>query len=164
MLDGQYFHKGYVTRNISRAMEGLSNLYGMRFECIEASGEVQTQDGPKTIEMKLALGWHGNLEYELIEPLGGYVDFYREMLAEDATPRLHHTGVLVDDWAKLEADIAAHGLPVLVSGDLGEIRYAYVDTSAALGHHIEYMSESDAMWALRQSGSSRAELDRLKSS
>ena len=42
MLDGQYFHEGYVTRNLDRAREWLSRLYGMRFETLDASGAVQT--------------------------------------------------------------------------------------------------------------------------
>jgi hypothetical protein len=162
MLDGQYFHEGYVTRNLDRAREGLSRLYGMRFETLDASGAVQTPDGPAKIKMKLALGWHANLEIELIEPLAGHVDFYREMLGPDHTPRLHHTGVLVDDWARLETEIAAQGLRVVSSGDLGEIKYAYVDTRAALGHYVEYMWMSDAMWAARCAGTSTADLDRLQ--
>lgn len=161
MLDGRYFHKGYVTRNLARAIESLSKLYGMRFETIEAIGKVQTPEGGKSMEMKLALGWHGNLEYELIEPLSGYVGFYRDMLPDDHTPRLHHTGLLVDDWARLEAEIAAQGLRVVASGDLGEIRYAYVDTRAGLGHYVEYMWMSDAMWAARRAGTSGSDLDRL---
>ena len=161
MLDGQYFHKGYVTRDLARAMEGLSNLYGMTFETIDAVGKVQTPVGSQRMEMKLALGWHANLEYELIEPLAGYIDFYSEMLGPDHTPRLHHTGVLVDDWQRLESDIAAQGLPVIASGDLGEIKYAYVDTRAGLGHYVEYMWMSDAMWAARRAGTSTTDLNRL---
>ena len=111
--------------------------------------------------VKLALGWHANLEYELIDPLSGYVDLYRDILPDDHTPRLHHTGVLVNDWQRLESDIAARGLPVIVSGDLGEIKFAYVDTRAALGHYVEYMWMSDAMWAARQIGASGADLERL---
>lgn len=156
MLGGQYFHKGYVTRDLGRAMESLSSLYGMRWETLDASSD--------TMAMKLALGWHDNLEIELIEPLSGQVDFYREMLADDHTPRLHHTGILVDDWQRLESDIAARGLPVITSGDLGEIKFAYVDMRAALGHYVEYMWMSEPMWAARQAGTSTSDLKRLRPS
>ena len=59
------------------------------------------------------------------------------MLPDDHSPRLHHTGVLVGDWARLAADIAAKGLPIVTSGDLGEIKYAYVgDTRSNMGHSL----------------------------
>ena len=154
MLGGRYFHKGYVTRDLARAMESLTSLYGMRWEILEASSEAMA--------MKLALGWHDNLEIELIEPLSGQVDFYREMLGPDHTPRLHHTGILVDDWERLESDIAERGLPVITSGDLGEIKFAYVDMRAALGHYVEYMWMSEPMWAARQAGTSTSDLKRLR--
>lgn len=156
MLGGRYFHKGYVTRDLGRAMESLTNLYGIRWEILDTSSGAMA--------MKLALGWHDNLEIELIEPLSGQVDFYREMLAEDHTPRLHHTGILVDDWESLESDIAARGLPVVTGGDLGEIKFAYVDMRAALGHYVEYMWMSEPMWAARQAGTSTADLKRLRPS
>lgn len=161
MLDGRYFHKGYVTRDIARAMASLSDLYDMRFECFEATGAVRTPQGSDSMTVKLALGWHANLEIELIEPLSGYVDIYRELLPEDHMPRFHHSGVLVEDWQRLESDIAARGLPVSVSGDLGEIKFAYVDMRPALGHYVEYMWMSEAMWASRSAGSSSADLDGL---
>ena len=154
MLGGRYFHKGYVTRDLARAMESLTSLYGMRWEILEASSEAMA--------MKLALGWHDNLEIELIEPLSGQVDFYREMLGPDHTPRLHHTGILVDDWERLESDIAERGLPVITSGDLGEIKFAYVDMRAALGHYVEYMWMSEPMWAARRAGTSTSDLKRLR--
>ena len=149
MFKGQYFHHGYVTRDLSRGIEVLSKLYGVTFEHLKGTDNASPESGVPNVRVKIALGWHGNLEYELIEPVSGDVAFYREVFAEDHTPRLHHMGVLVSDWNRLEADIAARGLPVVLSGDLGEIKFAYVDTRAELGHYMEYMWMSDGMWASR---------------
>jgi hypothetical protein len=147
MLDGQYFHEGYVTRDLARAAETLTQLYGMKFDWLDVPGTEAAE-----IKIRLAVGWHGNLEYELIEPVSGDLDFYRDMLADDHVPRLHHTGVRVADWRRLEDDIAAKGLDVVASGDRGEIRFAYVDMRDTLGHYVEYMWMSDDYWAKRQRG------------
>ncbi len=106
------------------------------------------------LKVKIALGWHDGCEIELIEPIAGNVDFYHEALAADFAPRLHHTGVLVKDWDKLKADVAAGGFPVIMSGELGDINFAYVDLRAQLGHYVEYMWMSDSYrtWRWRGKG------------
>ena len=152
MFDGLHFHQGYVTRDIHKAVDFMSRLYGMTFTYLPIPDATESPEAVADVNVKIALGWHGNLEIELIEPIAGKVDFYREALAADFAPRLHHTGVLVQDWRRLKTDIAARGVPVVLAGELGDINFAYVDLRAELGHYVEYMWMSDSYRAWRWQG------------
>ncbi len=147
MLDGQHFQQAYITRDIARTMAQFEARYGMAFHCRETGADVWTPDGPRQVAAKVALGWHRDLQYELIEPISGHVDFYREVLTSDDVPRFHHMGFRVTDWDATLAAIAAEGMRAEVIGDVGEVKFVYADARAQVGHYLEYIWFSEARWA-----------------
>ena len=82
------------------------------------------------------MGARGGLIIELIEPVSGEVDFYRQALPEDGGALgLHHLAMLVplgdEAWRPVESLLANHGLvfeyTILIPD---RARLAYVDTRA----------------------------------
>jgi hypothetical protein len=76
MLDGHY-QNAYVTRDLDAAIALFRVQYGFNaFRRHEVSYECTTRAGRGTATVKLALGWIGNLQYELIQPVSGLIDIY----------------------------------------------------------------------------------------
>jgi hypothetical protein len=79
---------------------------------------------------------------ELIEPIGGEVDFYRRALPERGELGFHHLATYVplgdEAWSSIEDMLAGAGLrfdyTVLIPD---RVRAGYVDTTAQLGHYLE---------------------------
>lgn len=147
MLDGQHFQQAYITHDIERTIAEFEARYGMAFHCRETGANVWTPGGPERVAAKVALGWHRNLQYELIQPISGHVDFYREVLTDDDVPRFHHMGFRVADWDETLAAIEVEGLPIVLTGDAGEVKFVYVDAREKVGHYLEYIWFTEARWA-----------------
>jgi hypothetical protein len=79
---------------------------------------------------------------ELIEPVGGEVDFYRRALRDDGELGFHHVATYVplgdETWDSIGDLLAAEGLrfeyTVLIPD---RVRAGYVDTTGQLGHYLE---------------------------
>jgi hypothetical protein len=108
---------------------------------------VTTPAGRGPAENKLAFGWAGGLQYELIQPLSGQVELYTEALRDDGGMRFHHVCMRVRDLDAARAEIERHTLPIVYAGDTGATRFFYADARATLGHYLEYLQMSDEMWA-----------------
>ena len=93
---------------------------------------------PGDCHMSLSLGYAGDTQFELVQPLSGssiYTDFLNAK-----GEGLHHLGFIVEDEAKVTADFAANGFGVIQSGRLGTnpgMRFVYFDTEAAIGAVME---------------------------
>ena len=89
--------------------------------------------------MKLALGWIGELQYELIEPVSGLIDVYREGLSNAQPMHFHHVCMRVADWTEFRARIDRERRPVVMEGGTpGHLLWLYVDARDTLGHFLEY--------------------------
>jgi hypothetical protein len=134
----------YVTRDLDEGMSLLRKHYGVE------STEVPTQgatflvgDEPAEWDVRISMGARGGPIVELIEPVGGEVDFYRRFLPGDGSfgLRLHHLAAFVElgdeVWDSLSEMLASQGLrfeyTVLIPN---RVRAGYVDTTALLGHFL----------------------------
>jgi catechol 2,3-dioxygenase-like lactoylglutathione lyase family enzyme len=86
---------------------------------------------PVEFTAHIALGYAGDLQLELIQPVSGPT-VHAEFLAEHG-PGLHHVCFEVPDVDAACASAEAAGVPVLMRGSMmgGEIEFAYVDGAAA---------------------------------
>ena len=136
----------YVTSDLDRGRDLLRERFGVE-HCNEVptAGATFLKGGePAPWDVRIAMGARGGLIIELIEPVGGEVDFYRRFLPPDGSfgLRLHHwaTFVAVGDlvWKRLSDLLDAQGLrfdyTVLIPD---RVRAGYVDTTAELGHFLE---------------------------
>ena len=147
MLLGRHYQNAYVTRDLNAARDSLKARAEIRLEAgYEGPAALKTPSGPAVMELKLAFLWVGDLQMELIEPVGGQVDFYRDFLPDDASLRFHHACMRVDDWEDFRAKVDAQPYPLVFEGEAGPLKFLYLDARRDLGHYLEYTHMPDAVW------------------
>jgi hypothetical protein len=149
MLEGKHFQNAYVTRNIRKAIEDFKSRADIR-KLIEYEGttEVTTPAGLVKQTTKLAFVWVDDLQYELIEPVSGAVDIFRNALPADDLPVFHHICMRVDNWDEFRARVDRQSLPIVMERSIGDgLKFLYLDARSFLGHYLEYVWMSDASWA-----------------
>ena len=138
-----HFQNAYVTRDLDRALEMFRVQHGFdAFKRYEVSYECRTPAGTGTATAKLALGWIGNIQYELIQPVSGVIDVYADattsLAAERSLLYFHHICMRVDDWDQFRVQLDRDQLPVVVEGGTpGHLLWVYVDARKTLGHYLE---------------------------
>lgn len=138
---------GYATTDLDHAMEiWAEDFNATKFFVREAAPmAITTASGPKTMELRLAFAYVNGLMIELIEPVGGDIETYAEVLPEEGFGTvLHHTAFLLNgdlsEWDDLRDWMSASGHPVVLEGAVeDQARFAYLDTRSRLGHHLEYI-------------------------
>jgi Glyoxalase/Bleomycin resistance protein/Dioxygenase superfamily len=136
----------YVTADLDRGMELLGEKLGItNFTEVPTDGATFTKgDEPAEWDTRVAMGAKGGPIVELIEPVGGEVEFYRRFLPEDGENAVgfHHLAVLTplgdEAWESTRKLLGAHGMGydyTIIIPD--RARLAYTDTTALLGHWLE---------------------------
>jgi hypothetical protein len=146
LLQGHY-QNAYVTRDLDASIATMRVLYGIQdWLTYTAEMEVTTPAGKGPSANKLAFGWVGGLQYELIQPLSGQVGFYTEALRDDGGMRFHHVCMRKDDLDAARREVERHKLPIVYEGQTGVTRFFYADARATLGHYLEFVQMADATW------------------
>jgi len=105
--------------------------------------ETSYRGKPAPMTMKTALAQAGSMQIELIQPTGDGPSAYRDTVPM-GRPGFHHIALWSND---VDADIALYveqGFDVAARGRAsGIVDFAYIDTSAVLGHMIELVQGSD---------------------
>jgi hypothetical protein len=147
MLIGRHYQNAYVTRDLDAAMASVKARAEVRHESMfEGSTTLQTASGEAAMENRLAFLWIGDLQIELIQPVGGLVDFYRDVLPAGGGIAFHHICMRVDDWDGFRARVDRQPYPLVFEGKSGPLRFLYLDARRDFGHYLEYTNMPDAMW------------------
>lgn len=132
----------WVTDDIAATERLLSEQFDVaswtRMPDIVFGSDATTLRGePVEMVLHVSLGYAGDLQLELIEPVSG-PGIHREFLDAHG-PGLHHVCFEVDDLDAACASAEAAGVPVLMRGAMmdGEIEFAYVDGSAGGAPYVE---------------------------
>jgi len=151
-----HFQNAYITHDYDKAKKLLSDAFGLDdWLEIDADMRLRTPDGTKTSSVKVGLVWQGGHQIELIQPVSGYADHYTPVLPEDKsdpTPSFHHVCVRRDDLEAMRREIDELGLPFAFEGRVpdenGETAmvFIYLDARKTIGHFIEYIWATPAMW------------------
>lgn len=143
---------GYVTRDIDRAVSLIGlGLTASDFSRFDLPLVLETSDGEKAAQVRVATAWAGATQVELIEPVSGFIETYVAGLPEDEndpTPRFHHLAVRRESVDDMEREIAHLGLPLVFKTGGAGIQSAFVDARANLGHHLEFVCASPEGWQL----------------
>jgi len=137
---------GYVTTDLDRAIEFMSERFGLE-HCLKlpsAGATFLVGDEPAAWEAHFAMGSRGGLIIELIEPVAGEVGFYTRLLPRDGSfaVRFHHIATFIETgdeaWEQMRSLLHVSGLrfdyTVLIPN---RVRAGYVDLTAELGHYVE---------------------------
>lgn len=151
-----HHQNAYVTHDLDRAMEMMSDRFGIeKFDRMNPDMVVKTPDGDKPMAVRVASTWVGGLNIEIIQPVSGYVDHYLALAPadrSDATPRFHHMSFRRDDEPAMRREIAELGLPLAFEGPVSikdaipPLIFVYLDARQTLGHYIEYTWKSPEAW------------------
>jgi hypothetical protein len=144
----RHYQNAYVTSDIDRAVELVQREHGLtEVQRIDATNKVWTTNGEGEQTLKLAFIWAGKLQYELIQPVGGMVSLYSDAVRSDRLLQFHHVAMRCDDWDGRLADIERQGKKLALKGEVGAIKFLYVDARETLGHYLEYVSGPAEFWA-----------------
>ena len=133
----------YVTRDLDEGMALLRDRYGIESTEVPTEGATfLAGEEPAPWDVRVSMGARRGPIVELIEPVGGEVDFYRRALRDDGELGFHHVATYVplgdETWDSIGDLLAAEGLrfeyTVLIPD---RVRAGYVDTTAQLGHYLE---------------------------
>jgi hypothetical protein len=95
---------------------------------------------PASIDFSTALAQTGPIQIELIEQHSDGPSAYRDVYAK-GQEGFHHLCMMTNSF---DADLERHrleGSPVATQGAFGDMRFAYVDTRARLGHMTEIIED-----------------------
>lgn len=147
MLEGKHFQNAYVTRNIDQAIAEVQACSNIRkLIQTEVTVDVWTPKGQGSISTKLALMWVNDLQYEIIQPIGGDVELYVDALQDDGRPQFHHICMRVNDWDEFRQRIDQQPFPVVLEGGSDALKFIYLDARALLGHYLEYTWMTEERW------------------
>jgi Glyoxalase/Bleomycin resistance protein/Dioxygenase superfamily len=134
----------YVTRDLDAGMELLRDRFGVESTEVPTAGATfLAGDGVVPWDVRISMGARGGQILELIEPVGGEVEFYRRSLPPDGPGLgLHHLATFVPvgeaPWSSVLELLAAEGLRVEYTMTIPDrVRAGYVDTTPMLGHWLE---------------------------
>lgn len=146
------FQQGYVTRDLDRAMALYGPIAGVAdFTVFDLELPLRTPQGDRAMQLRVATGWAGTMQIELIQPVSGYIDPYVGGLPTDPadfTPRFHHVAVRRDDPEQMAREVAALGLPLWFETGGAGISSMFVDAAASIGHPIEFVCATPEGWQM----------------
>ena len=133
------FQTAYVTNDLDHAAAVFAERYGVgEFYFMR---DIQNGDW----SMSIALAYAGTMNVELIQPGAVGHPLYADWIAgaKDFTLRHHHYGILVDDkaaWDLRRDRFGVLGCGIPMEGEIPDfMAYLYADTTADLGHYVEYI-------------------------
>lgn len=111
-----------------------------------ALSEPRHRGRPVRTRFSTAIAQHGDIQIELVEQHDDTPSAYRELVPEGRIG-FHHVAVIAPDFDASLAALVGQGHSVASDGLFGPMRFAYVDSSAVLGHMIEIIEDGDAIRA-----------------
>lgn len=88
------------------------------------------------LDFSVALAQSGGIQIELIQQHCDSPSAYRDTIAK-GQQGFHHLAIYCDDYDAAFAHYRMQGFTAAVQGQLGTLRFSYIDTSPALGCMIE---------------------------
>lgn len=149
MFEGTHFQNAYVCDDIEAGIAAF-RAAGLARDprILETSDMVDTPDGPKKQELRVAIFRLSGLTYELIQPVVDETGVYANCRDNGGVVRFHHTCSRVEDWDEFKARLEQSDFPVVFGRDYGEgqIKYVYLDARKTLGHYVEFTWMPEDQW------------------
>jgi methylmalonyl-CoA/ethylmalonyl-CoA epimerase len=134
---------GLIVKDIQKTLDGYVEVFGL-----EKCPDIILTDGPDKTNMKyrgqtshgvakLAFVHMGQVDIELIEPVGG-PSTWKEFLDAHGEG-VHHIAFFVKGTDKVVAYLEGKGVPKVQQGDYTGGMYTYMDSAAKLGVMLELL-------------------------
>ncbi len=131
-----------VVRDIEEACRRWADVLGQPIPNVIVTSpgnevEMTYQGAPSNAQAKLAFFNLGQVQLELIEPMGGE-STWQEAL-DRSGESVHHLAFWVEGMQKSVDFLRERGIPLIQRGDMGEGQYAYFDGEGRLGVMLELL-------------------------
>jgi hypothetical protein len=139
----------WVVPNLENAAKAWHSLAGIGPFLVNRDlklDQPRYRGAPSATRFSTAVAQHGDVQIELVEQLDETRSAYRDTVASGATG-FHHVAFIAENFQAALAHYTEAGIAVAADGYFGPMRYAYVDTFAALGHMIEIVEDKPAIRA-----------------
>ena len=132
---------GIIVRDIEARARAWSDVLGLPMPEIIVTDTVdiahtEYKGEPSTARAKLAFFHMGQVDVELIEPIGEPSTWNDQLQHGDS---LHHIAFQIKGMKEKLAYLNSKGFPLIQRGDYTGGRYAYVDSSKQLGAILELL-------------------------
>ncbi len=94
------------------------------------------------LDFSVAIAQSGGIQIELVQQHCDSPSAYRDTIAK-GQQGFHHVCIYCEDYDATYQSYIAQGFASAVDGVFGEMRFSYIDTSAALGCMIELVEENE---------------------
>ncbi len=133
---------GIIVKDIEARARAWADILGLPMPEIKVTDTVdiaqtEYQGQPSTARAKLAFFHMGQVDVELIEPIGE-PSTWRDQL-EQHGDSLHHIAFKIKGMKEKLAYLDSKGIPLVQRGEYTGGRYAYVDSTAQLGGILELL-------------------------
>ena len=129
--DGQLFHMAMAVPDIERAMASMGQALSLEWTSIrEIDMRIETSTGAYTTPMRAVYSLQGPPYMELVSGQSG------TFFASADGPKLHHAGLIVEDWESEVARLQSLGL-TLHGTSSGSVAFFTTD----FGFNLEVMSQ-----------------------
>ncbi|MEX5713075.1 VOC family protein [Parafrankia sp. FMc6] len=144
-IGASFFQTAWVVADIEVAKDAMRSTFGCGTFAEFQMEQKWTLRGQR-VTGGLALGYArtGNMQVELMQPLGGSTIQHEFLAAHGAGP--HHYGFLVRDLAEAVAAAERDGFPSAMSGRFGSVQVSFLDTYAGLGVYLELIEDPDDLY------------------
>ena len=134
---------GLIVRDIETRARAWADVLGLPVPEIIMTDTVdlahaEYQGEATPARAKLAFFHLGQVDLELIEPIGGPSTWQDQL--DQHGESLHHIAFVVQGMKEKVAYLKAKGIPLIQRGDYTGGRYAYVDGRAQLGAVLELLA------------------------
>jgi methylmalonyl-CoA/ethylmalonyl-CoA epimerase len=133
---------GIIVKDIDKARNAWAEVLGVKAPEVSVaeshfSRPTLYQGSPSDAKAKLAFFAMGNLQIELIQPLGGKSTWqeYQDKYGEG----IHHIAFAVKDIDGVEKRFELQGMPTVQRGGWDGGAYSYIDASKELGCVLELL-------------------------
>jgi hypothetical protein len=140
-----YFQQAYVTNDLDCAIEEIREIHGMGPFKVMRDLRLPLLPSGEAVG-HFALAFKGALEFEVIEPLEGDVEFYGEILpAHGYATRYHHLGRFFASAGAYHVAVAQARArwSIPITGAVFDGLFSYANARADLGHHLEFFTFPD---------------------
>jgi catechol 2,3-dioxygenase-like lactoylglutathione lyase family enzyme len=155
-LNAKLIQVAYVSEDLKRSAAWFERHLGAKgfdfYEPVILNDVVVDGEVAEEWAIEIAGTHLGDVALEIIHPLSGAVEMYRDVLVPGAAATFHHVGLRVDDWDEAEAARESFGREWTTRGYTpGVCDFGYVDLRPVVGHYVEFMRlEPEALVTLEE--------------
>lgn len=137
----------WIVRDVDAAATRWNEVFGVGpfyiFRDFQADSLLY-RGKPGELLFNVAIAQAGDIQIELIAQTSSAPSAYRDLVPE-GQEGFHHIGIFAEDYDKELAEYDSQGFARANEGRVGDMRYAYIDTSPTLGFMVELLEENAAM-------------------